>query len=105
MNRSCGDLIFSSHVTFTLAFALCFCRYGPRGPGSRGRVLRLGALGCVGCFSVLVVASRKHYTVDVVAAWCAAADRSVVSPPALVQPARRMLLSSALTPFFDARAT
>lgn len=70
VNRSCGDLIFSSHVTFALAFALTFRRYGPAGPW--GAVAKAAAFAAVAEFSLLVVASRKHYSVDVVAAWCAA---------------------------------
>lgn len=69
MNRSCGDLVFSSHVTFTLAFALTFRRYGPG--GRAGALLKAAAFAAVAAFSLLVVASRKHYSVDVVVAWCA----------------------------------
>ncbi|CAN6930004.1 unnamed protein product [Brassica oleracea var. botrytis] len=59
----CGDLIFSSHMIFTLVFVLTYQKYGSK------RFLKL--LGWVIAIlqSLLIVASRKHYTVDVVVAW------------------------------------
>ncbi|KAF6161006.1 hypothetical protein GIB67_007647 [Kingdonia uniflora] len=59
----CGDLIFSSHMIFTLVFVLTYQKYGTK------RLLKqLGWLIAV-IQSFLIVASRKHYTVDVVVAW------------------------------------
>lgn len=59
----CGDLIFSSHMIFTLVFVLTYQKYG-----SRRSLKQLGWLLAV-VQSLLIVASRKHYTVDVVVAW------------------------------------
>lgn len=63
VSKSCGDLIFSSHTTFMLTGILAYNEYG-----SVAAVKALSwLLGVV--LSVLIVASRKHYTVDVVIAW------------------------------------
>ncbi|KAJ1437296.1 Sphingomyelin synthase-like domain, partial [Sesbania bispinosa] len=59
----CGDLIFSSHMIFTLVFVLTYQKYG-----SRRCIKQLGWLLAV-VQSLLIIASRKHYTVDVVVAW------------------------------------
>lgn len=59
----CGDLIFSSHMIFTLVFVLTYQKYG-----TRRWVKQLAWLVAV-TQSLLIVASRKHYTVDVVVAW------------------------------------
>lgn len=59
----CGDLIFSSHMIFTLVFVLTYQKYGTR------RDIKLLAWLTVIAQSFLIVASRKHYTVDVVVAW------------------------------------
>ncbi|KAH7441557.1 hypothetical protein KP509_03G043600 [Ceratopteris richardii] len=59
----CGDLIFSSHMIFTLVFVRTYQKFG-----SKRWIKQLSwALAVV--LSVLIVASRKHYTVDVVVAW------------------------------------
>ncbi|KAH0932823.1 hypothetical protein HID58_009940 [Brassica napus] len=59
----CGDLIFSSHMIFTLVFVLTYHKYGTK------RFIKL--FGWLTAFvqSLLIIASRKHYTVDVVVAW------------------------------------
>ncbi|CAF2294636.1 unnamed protein product [Brassica napus] len=59
----CGDLIFSSHMIFTLVFVLTYQKYGTK------RFIKL--FGWLTAFvqSLLIIASRKHYTVDVVVAW------------------------------------
>lgn len=62
-SKSCGDLIFSSHTSFVLAFTLAFQTYG-----SSQIMKRLAWAGAV-VLSVLIIASRKHYSVDVVVAW------------------------------------
>ncbi|GIM17430.1 hypothetical protein Vretimale_19969 [Volvox reticuliferus] len=63
VSKSCGDLIFSSHTTFMLTGILAYNEYGS--------VLVIKAtswlLGVI--LSILIIASRKHYTVDVVIAW------------------------------------
>lgn len=61
--HGCGDLIFSSHTTFALVGVLTYTEYGA--------VLftKVVAWCMVATLSVLIVASRKHYTVDVVIAW------------------------------------
>ncbi|KAJ1420082.1 Sphingomyelin synthase-like domain [Sesbania bispinosa] len=59
----CGDLIFSSHMIFTLVFVRTYQKYG-----TRRSIKQLGWLLAV-IQSLLIVASRKHYTVDVVVAW------------------------------------
>uniref|UniRef100_A0A7S0VA99 Sphingomyelin synthase-like domain-containing protein n=1 Tax=Polytomella parva TaxID=51329 RepID=A0A7S0VA99_9CHLO len=63
MSKSCGDLIFSSHTTFMLTGVLAYNEYG-----SNAITKGLAWLGGV-VLSVLIIASRKHYTVDVVVAW------------------------------------
>ncbi|PIA48181.1 hypothetical protein AQUCO_01400630v1 [Aquilegia coerulea] len=59
----CGDLIFSSHMIFTLVFVLTYQKYGTR------RDIKLLAWLTAATQSLLIIASRKHYTVDVVVAW------------------------------------
>ncbi|KAK7287501.1 hypothetical protein RIF29_00781 [Crotalaria pallida] len=59
----CGDLIFSSHMIFTLVFVRTYHKYG-----TRRWIKQLGWLLAV-IQSLLIVASRKHYTVDVAVAW------------------------------------
>eukprot|EP00898_Chlorokybus_atmophyticus_P009135 jgi/Chlat1/9222/Chrsp98S08479 len=61
----CGDLIFSSHMTFAITFVLMFNKY------ASSRVLKHVAWCLAGLLTVLIIASRKHYTVDVVVAWYA----------------------------------
>ncbi|CAL9120783.1 unnamed protein product [Musa acuminata subsp. burmannicoides] len=59
----CGDLIFSSHMIFTLVFVLTYHKYGSK------RFIKLLAWVIAIIQSLLIVASRKHYTVDIVVAW------------------------------------
>ncbi|KAG8376973.1 hypothetical protein BUALT_Bualt09G0120000 [Buddleja alternifolia] len=59
----CGDLIFSSHMIFTLVFVRTYHKYG-----TRSFVKQCAWLIAV-IQSLLIIASRKHYTVDVVVAW------------------------------------
>lgn len=59
----CGDLIFSSHMIFTLVFVRTYQKYG-----TRRWIKQLAWLLAI-ILSFLIVASRKHYTVDVVVAW------------------------------------
>lgn len=63
VSKGCGDLIFSSHTIFLLAGVLCYNENG-----SLAGVKALSWLFCV-LNSLLIIASRKHYTVDVVIAW------------------------------------
>ncbi|CAM8976968.1 unnamed protein product [Rhodiola kirilowii] len=59
----CGDLIFSSHMIFTLVFVITYHKYGMR------RFIKQCAWFIALVQSLLIIASRKHYTVDVVVAW------------------------------------
>jgi hypothetical protein len=61
--HGCGDLVFSSHTTFVLVGVLTYTEYG----GSRALKL-VGWLGAA-AMALAIVASRKHYSVDVVVAW------------------------------------
>ncbi|KAH8485007.1 hypothetical protein Peur_071308 [Populus x canadensis] len=63
MTHGCGDLIFSSHMIFTLVFVLTYQKYG-----TKRCIKQLGWLIAV-VQSFLIIASRKHYTVDVTVAW------------------------------------
>ncbi|AQK99401.1 phosphatidylinositol:ceramide inositolphosphotransferase isoform X2 [Zea mays] len=59
----CGDLIFSSHMIFTLVFVRTYHKYGSN------RLIKLLSWFMAVIQSLLIIASRKHYTVDVVVAW------------------------------------
>ncbi|KAG9155948.1 hypothetical protein Leryth_004175 [Lithospermum erythrorhizon] len=59
----CGDLIFSSHMIFSLVFVRTYQKYGSL------RFIKRFAWLLVVTQSLLIIASRKHYTVDVVVAW------------------------------------
>ncbi|OEL27944.1 Phosphatidylinositol:ceramide inositolphosphotransferase [Dichanthelium oligosanthes] len=59
----CGDLIFSSHMIFTLVFVRTYHKYGSN------RLIKLLAWLMAIIQSLLIIASRKHYSVDVVVAW------------------------------------
>ncbi|CAA0836337.1 Phosphatidylinositol\\x3aceramide inositolphosphotransferase 2 [Striga hermonthica] len=59
----CGDLIFSSHMIFSLVFVRTYHKYGTRS------FVKQVAWLIVIIQSLLIVASRKHYTVDVIVAW------------------------------------
>eukprot|EP00192_Tetraselmis_astigmatica_P018091 CAMPEP_0117658656 /NCGR_PEP_ID=MMETSP0804-20121206/5978_1 /TAXON_ID=1074897 /ORGANISM="Tetraselmis astigmatica, Strain CCMP880" /LENGTH=242 /DNA_ID=CAMNT_0005465187 /DNA_START=896 /DNA_END=1624 /DNA_ORIENTATION=+ len=63
MLYSCGDLIFSSHTTFALSGALAYNEYGSFLP------IKVIAWIAVFLLSLAIIASRKHYTVDVLVAW------------------------------------
>ncbi|CAN1282517.1 Phosphatidylinositol:ceramide inositolphosphotransferase 3 [Linum perenne] len=63
VNNGCGDLIFSSHMIFTIVFVRTYYRYG-----TKRWIKHLAWLLAV-VQSLLILASRKHYTVDVVVAW------------------------------------
>ncbi|GFY93203.1 inositol phosphorylceramide synthase 1 [Actinidia rufa] len=59
----CGDLIFSSHMIFSLVFVRTYQKYGTQ------RFIKQCAWLIVVIQSLLIIASRKHYTVDIVVAW------------------------------------
>ncbi|XP_062085087.1 phosphatidylinositol:ceramide inositolphosphotransferase 3 [Humulus lupulus] len=59
----CGDLIFSSHMIFTLVFVHTYQKFGTK------RWIKQFAWVLAVIQSLLIIASRKHYTVDVVVAW------------------------------------
>jgi len=61
--HGCGDLIFSSHTTFVLVGVLTYTEYG----GLFFVKVLAWILGFI--LSMLIIASRKHYTVDVIVAW------------------------------------
>ncbi|XP_065878539.1 phosphatidylinositol:ceramide inositolphosphotransferase 1 [Euphorbia lathyris] len=63
VNYGCGDLIFSSHMIFTIVFVRTYHKYGSR------RSIKQFAWLLAVIQSLLIIASRKHYTVDVVVAW------------------------------------
>ncbi|XP_039811399.1 phosphatidylinositol:ceramide inositolphosphotransferase isoform X1 [Panicum virgatum] len=68
----CGDLIFSSHMIFTLVFVRTYYKYGSNsfsGGSLCCRLIKLLAWLMAIIQSLLIIASRKHYTVDVVVAW------------------------------------
>ncbi|KAJ4795823.1 Phosphatidylinositol:ceramide inositolphosphotransferase 1 [Rhynchospora pubera] len=59
----CGDLIFSSHMIFTLVFVNTYQKYGSK------RFIKFFAWMLVIIQSLLIIAARKHYSVDIVVAW------------------------------------
>ncbi|KAF3334089.1 phosphatidylinositol:ceramide inositolphosphotransferase-like isoform X2 [Carex littledalei] len=59
----CGDLIFSSHMIFTLVFVNTYQKYGSK------RIIKFLAWVLVIIQSLLIIAARKHYSVDIVVAW------------------------------------
>jgi hypothetical protein len=61
--NSCGDLIFSSHTTFIVSFVVNYTYYG------KNYAVKCASYVLAVILSVLIIASRKHYTVDVVVAW------------------------------------
>lgn len=63
LNFGCGDLIFSSHMIFTLVFVLTYHKYGSN------MFIKYFAWLIAVIQSLLIVASRKHYSVDIVVAW------------------------------------
>ncbi|CAN0854602.1 Phosphatidylinositol:ceramide inositolphosphotransferase 3 [Linum grandiflorum] len=63
VNNGCGDLIFSSHMIFTIVFVRTYYRYGTK------RFIKHLAWFLAVVQSLLILASRKHYTVDIVVAW------------------------------------
>lgn len=63
ISMSCGDLIFSSHTTFVLTGVLAYQEHGTATP------IKLASWLSAMMFSWLIIASRKHYSVDIVIAW------------------------------------
>ena len=61
--HGCGDLIFSSHTTFALTGALTYGEWGGV------RAVKVVVWATVAALSLLIIASRKHYSVDVLIAW------------------------------------
>jgi hypothetical protein len=62
-SMSCGDLVFSSHLIFVLGLTLVYTIWGS------WKALKAAAWAAAAAISLLIIASRKHYTVDVVVAW------------------------------------
>lgn len=61
--HGCGDLIFSSHTTFALVGVMSYQEYGTLNS------IKAVIWSAAAVLSFLIVASRKHYTVDVLVAW------------------------------------
>lgn len=59
----CGDLVFSSHTIFVVIFALVWHKYWPH------KWVRRIIWVLVFIFGLLVVAARKHYSLDIMVAW------------------------------------
>lgn len=59
----CGDLVFSSHTIFVCCCALVWHKYG-----NLSRLQKVILWCLVGFFGCLVIAARKHYTLDIVVA-------------------------------------
>lgn len=59
----CGDLIFSSHTIFVTLGGLLIHQY------SQNKYLKALVWSMVVALGFLIVAARKHYTVDVIVAW------------------------------------
>lgn len=59
----CGDLVFSSHTIFVLLCALTYTKYSDNVWGKRFMWFM------VLIFGFMVVAARKHYSIDIVVAW------------------------------------
>jgi hypothetical protein len=60
--KHCGDLVFSSHTIFVMLCACTWNKYGPEFIGKKALCC------CCLVFGTLVVAARKHYSLDVVVA-------------------------------------
>jgi hypothetical protein len=65
--KGCGDLIFSSHTIFVTICVLSVQKY-VTSPEPWARVFRGSMWALLAAMFVLVIAARKHYTVDVVIA-------------------------------------
>lgn len=61
--HGCGDLIFSSHTTFVLTGVLTFTEYGET------LIIKVITWVAVSIMGLCIIASRKHYSVDVVVAF------------------------------------
>jgi sphingomyelin synthase-related protein 1 len=62
-SMSCGDLIFSSHLIYVLGLTLVYTIWGS------WKAIKAAAWAAAATISLLIIASRKHYSVDVVVAW------------------------------------
>jgi hypothetical protein len=62
-SKGCGDLIFSSHLTFMFLFAWTYAVMG------RYLLIKIFWFAYVIATALCVIASRKHYTVDCVVAF------------------------------------
>lgn len=65
VSKSCGDLMFSSHTIFIASGLITYIEFGT------DRLMKALLVVVAIMNSLLIVASRKHYTVDVLVAWCA----------------------------------
>lgn len=62
-SKGCGDLIFSSHLTFLLTFSWTYACLG------HSLLLKAAAFLYTAGTALCIIASRKHYTVDVTVAF------------------------------------
>lgn len=64
--KTCGDLLYSGHTGWILISCLLMVYYAPRKRPALRRFIVLANVVCFVLFLVGVVASRRHYTADVV---------------------------------------
>lgn len=60
----CGDLVFSSHTIFAVLCVLTWNKYA-----NLSLLQRLASVLFLPVIGLLIIAARKHYTLDVVVAW------------------------------------
>ncbi|KAJ2161133.1 hypothetical protein GGF46_001723 [Coemansia sp. RSA 552] len=63
----CGDAIYSGHTLIFVVCAMTWTSFSPR--TVVGRILTLCAWCLCGAGSLVVIANRAHYTIDVLLAW------------------------------------
>eukprot|EP01086_Lenisia_limosa_P012975 TRINITY_DN41692_c0_g1_i1.p1 TRINITY_DN41692_c0_g1~~TRINITY_DN41692_c0_g1_i1.p1 ORF type:complete len:302 (+),score=-8.12 TRINITY_DN41692_c0_g1_i1:118-1023(+) len=63
--KGCADLIFSGHTLMATILSLCVLKYGDHSPISKIRYM-VGASLAIQI--VMIIAARKHYTVDILVA-------------------------------------
>jgi len=71
VTKGCGDLIFSSHVSFAMTFVMCLQTYLHKFIDLKSFRLVMYAVywPLMVLQSLFIIAARKHYTVDIVVAW------------------------------------
>ena len=67
--KSCGDLVYSGHTAIYVAVMLVMCQALATGRSPTAKkIVWASGITLVATFCVLVVAARRHYTVDCVVA-------------------------------------